>query len=152
MKNHHIKDLLKKEVLIIELPKVCDYDLYADKIYIYDHDEKTSKSIKGSYTLLGKPDEIREEDAIKLVDISFDTPRMYKDYKNNLPGFSATESLLSAIETKVFWDVNPYGNRSPEADLDFPYLADAQRELCSRWHEAELRTFDRSRTLIFVKQ
>lgn len=49
--------------------------------------------------------EATEEDASKVVDISFNTPRMYKDYINNMPGFTAVDSLHSLLKSKGI-DIN----------------------------------------------
>ena len=124
---------LKKELLLVELPEEKTISTLIDLEITY------------GYTLLGKPDEISKEDAVKLVDISFDTPRMYKDYKNNLPGFTATESLLSAIEIEIYWE-NPLNNK---LDKSKPLII--QTEHLNKWKEAQEKTFDKNRTLIFVK-
>lgn len=65
------------------------------------------------YTLLGKPDKISEERTVK-------------------------ESLLSLLESEIYWDVNPLANEIHAPDIE-------------EWHEAEQKTFDRNRSLIFKK-
>ena len=54
-----IKDLLKKEVLIIELPEETYYEVFKHGILFKDHLESEREFIEGTYTLLGKPDEIK---------------------------------------------------------------------------------------------
>lgn len=141
MKTHTIKTPTA-ELMIVELPRVCDFDLYHDKIYIYDHEAKEGKSIDGSYTLLGKPDEVKEEDAMELVE----APEPYwEDNKNQKvignAEWSYTKSLLSLLESKIYWE-NPYD----KSGMTFA------NEYENKWQEAEKKTFDRNRSLIFKKE
>ena len=82
------------------------------------------------YTLLGKTDEITEEDAAQLIP-------MYFDYER-----TAVEYLIEMIESEIYWEnpIKVHTWASENADIYY-----------KQWHEAELRTFDKSRTLIFVK-
>lgn len=168
MKTAKIKDLLKKEVLIIELPEDTQFDvlvdnpLWKDGIKFLTGTEEKFHFIEGSYTLLGKPGEIREEDAKAMVERIGEGDPSYQgdwfvNYQDDETMFeTATESLLSALETVIFWE-NPLGKTPP---IDMSTLGGSFGELyhedyikgIENWHEAELRTFDRSRTLIFVKQ
>lgn len=172
MKTYHIKDLLKKELLIIELPE--NVKIYQDECDEGNHigysltkfgqDSVEPFGLIDGYTLLGKPDKISEEDAVGLVDkVTYSysdgsgEQTSFKHYNSNLKKGTlvvetATESLLSAIETVIFWDVNPSGDEPNKfyAARDF-YGNPRISKRWSKWHEAESRTFDKSRTLIFVK-
>ena len=147
---------LKKEVLVIELPENGYYEEYRDGIEVRDFltDEVLTLA---NYTLLGSPDEIKEEDVKDLVEKI--TTRQYKNY-GYVPHYfeyllsTALESFNSALEKEILWknpikipssdDINWFRN---QRDGDFS-------ERYTRvfdWHEAQEKTFDRNRTLIFVK-
>lgn len=154
MKTHTIKTPTA-ELLILELPEGWIFNAYKDQIGFCNEINKPITQIKG-YTLLGKPDEIREEDVMELVEswesVAEDGTKVFENYLTDVPKKrTAKESLLSLIETEIHWDVNPLGNRNPANDPDFPYLADAQQSRIKEWQEAEQKTFDRNRTLIFFK-
>src|SRR5690606_20049265 len=107
MKTYQIKELLKKGLLIIELPEGGEYTLYDDMLYVWDDKTDNHKRFKGSYTLLGKPDKISEEDAMELVE----APEPYwEDNKNQKvignAKWSYTKSLLSLLESEIYWE-NP---------------------------------------------
>ena len=148
MKTAEIKDLLKKDLLIVELPENGYYEEYRDGIEVRDFltDEVLTLA---NYTILGSPDEIKEEDVLDLVEIVGKDDLLgvfYKNYKNPhymMQPTSAIESLHSALETVIFW-VNPYA----EPDK---FVGGFKNPCYEWWHEAESRTFDRNRTLIFVK-
>ena len=140
---------LKKELLIIEFPEGYELAGVANGvIYYYDNqmnyeDYPLSILVEGFYTLLGKPSEIREEYAEELVE-PFDFS-YYVDYNHPSRGaytITATESLLSALESEIYWDVNPLGHSAEY----YSYIGEERH-----WRESELRTFDKKRTLIFVK-
>lgn len=145
---------LKKEVLVIEFPE--GYELAGvtnGAIYYYDNqmnyeDYPLSILVEGSFTLLGKPDEIKEDDAKKLVHLHENG--YYKDYINGNNFFTLpSKSLLSSIESKIFWE-NPHGKEEPTKsyflDENGSFLHESKQ-----WKEAQEKTFDKSRTLIFVK-
>jgi len=69
---------------------------------------------KGKKKILGLPNEISEEVWSELMEITFDTPKMYKDYLaptkfgTDMPGMSATESAKSLFQANgLNWE-NPY--------------------------------------------
>ena len=172
MKTHTIKTL-KAELLIVELPEKYDLEWMNDEKYIRaiidsrNHIEERLGNSPVSYTLLGKPDEISEDDAKELVEsnfIEFWYPNefdgygfdKFKNYKTaEFSEVDAIESLLSAIETFIFW-VNPLGIEEPIENFQSSTFG-GEKTIIHRnpmnvlWHEAESRTFDRNRTLIFVK-
>ena len=163
MKHIEIKDLLNRDLLVVELPEKynMDYTYYREddetEIAFYLGDDCVQlKLFKGSYALLGKVDEIREEDAAVLVEWGDADPsgdrfmigyRSYFDgYKDDVPQFTsktAKESLLSLLESEIYWE-NPYA----EPDKCINGIDNPCYEW---WHEAQSRTFDKSRTLIFFK-
>ena len=161
MKTYEIKDLLKKELIIVELPKETYFEIFKHGILFKDHLEADRGFIEGSYTLLGAPDEIKEENAEKLVEkdpwvMSFKSYRDYSSKKgvkyNTL--ITALESFFSALESEIYWE-NPYG-KEPIENLQSSTFG-GEKTIIHRnqmnilWNEAESRTFYRNRTLIFVK-
>ena len=163
MKTYHIKDLLKKDLLILEIPIGGTYskDIHAIIAYGVMHD------IADDYTLLGKPDEIQEEDAKELVEsnfIEFWYPNefdgygfdKFKNYKTaEFSEVDATESLLSALESEIYWE-NPLGIEEPIENFQSSTFGGEKTTIHRNpmnvlWHEAESRTFDHKRTLIFKK-
>jgi hypothetical protein len=168
MKTCHIKDLLKKDLLILELPE--NVKIYHDEddegnhigysLTKFGQDSVEPFGLINGYTLLGKPEEIKESDAEELVESGDANPAgdrfvlgyrsYFEGYEDDIPQFTcktATESLLSAIETVIFWDVNPIKLNPIQNEK----LGDIWGDKHSKWHEAQSRTFDRNRSIILVK-
>ena len=149
---------LKKELLVIELPRVCDYELTKEGIFVKEHGSHLSDFIEGSYTLLGSPDEIKEEDVRDLVGEGFNisaNKKVFNDYNDDCNCFkTALESFNSALESEILWE-NPYG-KEPIENLQSSTFG-GEKIIIHRnpmnilWHEAESRTFDKKRVKIFVK-
>ena len=158
MKTTEIKDLLKKDLLIVELPENNWLSVFPRLIWICDRETNEYHYIKGSYTLLGSPDEIKEEDAKELVESwePLDSKIwVYNNYKEGGIEFkTALESFLSVIEKEIYWE-NPYG-KEPIENLQSSTFG-GEKTIIHRnpmnilWHEAESRTFDKKRVKIFVK-
>ena len=160
MKTYHIKDLLKKDLLIVELPENGYYEVFKHGILFKDHLESEREFIEGSYTLLGSPDEIKEDEAKELVEetemgVKLNSKKYkYRAYDSQLGYATATESLLSALESEIYWE-NPYG-KEPIENLQSSTFG-GEKTIIHRnpmnilWNEAESRTFDRNRSIIFVK-
>lgn len=114
MKTHTIKTP-KAELLIVEAKD----DNIAWAIVF----QKYGARAVVDYTILGKPDEIRED-----------------------------ESLFSLIESEIYWE-NPLGEKpiwnahELQCTGYFSYMQGLKR-----WKEAKSRTFDRNRCLILYKQ
>ena len=153
MKTLEIKDLLKKDLLIIETSEQIILTTTATGYMLRDNSTNEEIFIEG-HTLLGKPDEISEEEASELA--HFTEANGIYFWKSHDKGrdicLTAKDALLSAIETVIYWDVNPEGE-FPRYNFDedinpkdikakFYYL---------KWHEAQSRTFDRNRSIILVK-
>lgn len=144
---------LKKEILLVELPKNGYYENYIDGTEIRDFltDEVLVIS-KSDYTLLGSPDDLKEEDAKELVKTGSYTTTFW-NYKTNDTHKSnqlrtAKESLLSALESEIYWE-------NPEPKLsDFEYFLPSINEgikLQKRFEKAQEKTFDKNRSIILVK-
>ena len=159
MKTYHIKDLLKKDLLIVELPENGYYEVFKHGIFVKGHLESEREFIEGSYTLLGSPDEIKEEDARKLVqyltrrDLTI-TPKNYSKGKDGrFEDITFTESLLSAIESEIYWE-NPLGfePKNIVTGHGSSHLIElVANSFYQSWKKAQEKTFDKKRTLIFVK-
>jgi len=151
MKTYHIKDILEKELLIVELPENKDIDFY-------EHGRELLLLTKG-YIQLGKPDEISEDSAKRIVSTEgyvwndeVCSAYVFHGRSKKCYTESAVKSLLSAIETVIFWDVNPLGDEPNKFYTARDFYGNPRiSRRWSKWHEAESRTFDRNRTLIFVK-
>ena len=169
MKTAEIKTLLKKDLLIVELPEwVKDYSYEKPLLEVRGDEPNLVEFLSlGRYELLGKPDEISEDDAKELVEsnfIEFWYPNefdgygfdKFKNYKTaEFSEVDAIESLLSAIESKIYWE-NPLGIYEPIENFQSSTFG-GEKTIIHRnpmnvlWHEAESRTFDKNRSLIFVK-
>lgn len=147
---------LKKELLIVEAK---DEKIAWAMIF-----QKYGVKAVSDYTLLGKPDEIKEEDVRELVEILWNGFRNYSEdgsvgnyqrlvYKTDL------ESFNSALESDIYWE-NPLGEK-PKFEYDFPedgpsdFMYESavdDFDISSiKWNEAQEKTFDKNRTIIFVK-
>jgi len=156
MKTAEIKDILKKDLLIVELPENGYYEEYRDGIEVREFLTNEVLTLV-DYTLLGSPDEIKEEDVKDLVEKI--TTRQYKNY-GYVPHYfgyllsTALESFHSALEKEILWE-NPYG-KEPIENLQSSTFG-GEKTIIHRnqmnilWHEAESRTFDRNRSIILVK-
>ena len=148
--------MLKKDLLIVELPENGYYEEYRDGIEVRDFltDEVLTLA---NYTLLGSPEEIKEDDVKDLVEKI--TTRQYKNY-GYVPHYfgyllsTALESFNSALEKEILWE-NPYG-KEPIENLQSSTFG-GEKTIIHRnpmnilWNEAESRTFDRNRSIILVK-
>ena len=157
MKTITIKTL-KKELLVIEIPEETYYEVFKHGILFKDHLESERKFIEGSYTLLGSPDEIKEEDVRYLVGEGFNisaNKKVFNDYNDDCNCFkTAIESFRSALESDIYWE-NPYGKEQIENLQSSTFGGEKtiihRNPMNILWHEAESRTFDRNRTIIFYK-
>lgn len=165
MKTHTIKTPTA-ELLIVELPECASTlpcEIINGNTYIsyspapFAPPTNLELLANGNWKSLGKPDEIREEDAEPLVEylgITYDYLGMpshtWKHYGQDYDAtHTAKESLLSLIETEIYWS-NPIEEPS-YGSCDCPDCEEYFREKQKEFEEAEQKTFDRNRTLIFVK-
>lgn len=120
---------LKKRFLVVESEN-------ANEFFIMNHIPA------GTYHLICKGSELTGEKADDLVhgfdlgyfvDYNHHNPRAYK--------LTAMESFISAIESKgYYWGENPLGHSSEY----YSYIDDEKK-----WQEAESRTFNKYKTIIF---
>ena len=97
---------LKKEILVVEDSDELDFYEITPRILAFNMKDGSIKIFKGNYTLLGKVDEIKEEDVLELVEgVGIGWFEDYQDKKNGMFK-TALESFLSAIEKEIYW-VNP---------------------------------------------
>lgn len=143
---------LKKELLLVELPENGYYEEYLDGIEVRDFltDEVLTLA---NYTILGSPDEIKESDADELVERTGVGHPSYQgewfvNYKDDESMFeSAIKSFNSALEIEIYWNVNPHLDvKGSVLDMTLGQWTDKKNFL-----EAQEKTFDKKRTLIFVK-
>ena len=131
---------LKKELLIIQWQN--DYEIIGQVLFGNSEQKGVLKNLVNleGYTLLGSPDEIKEDDAKKLVHLHENG--YYKDYINENKFFTLpSKSFYSALESEIYWNVNPI-------DIKGQTFSNEHE---NKWQQAQEKTFDRSRTLIFVK-
>ena len=141
---------LKKELLVIELPEwFIDFNFKKPLVEVRGNEPTLTEFLSiGDYTLLGKPDEIKDEEVKDLAEswesVAKDGTWIYENYLGGrIPKKkTALESFNSALESEIFWDVNPLGHSAEY----YSYIDDERK-----WHEAQEKTFDKKRTLIFVK-
>ena len=140
MKTKTIKSL-KKEVLVIEDSPAIDFYEINPRMLAFNMINGSIKIFKGNFTFLGRPDEIKEDDVADLVENKGKYYKNYSPIQGSVQGnitFTAIESFNSAIRKELFW-VNPV--------VDKLHCEDCYDD----WNEAQLNTFEKSRTLIFIK-
>lgn len=107
------------ELLLVKVPDDSfRQEFYYSALCCYDKEGKScgvielGLKITRKYELLGIAHELTEEVWATIVDISFDSPRMYLDYDSTMgcgmPGLTATESGLSLLRANECYAVNPY--------------------------------------------
>ena len=150
---------LKKYVLIVEIPRLADYEFINKEskyLKIGNEEIKLNISTLDKLEFLCKGSELTEEIASELVDYWQNMANdgfIFENYKDNLPKkLTAKKSFKSAIESKGFyWLENPIEYKK----TDYEIYAD-KNQLCryiskeeTLWKEAEEKTF--KNPLIFVK-
>ena len=150
---------LKKYVLIVEIPRLSDYEFINKEckyLKVGNEEIKLNASTLDKFEFLCKGSDLTEEIASELVDnfkLDFNKEIcVFKDYINDCNRFSKSiPSFISAVESKEkFWLENPIQNTKPTDDISF-YDSLEQKELAiKKWQEAEEKTF--KNPLIFVKK
>lgn len=149
---------LKKDVLIVEIPRLADYEFINRecKYLIVGKEEiKLNASTLDKFEVLCKGSDLTEEIASELVKtIWIHDNKLLCKYKNyNLEGdgsyFSAVKSFISAVESKGFyWLEKECDNQFCEnGKVDVGYNTFLNCQVCE---EAEEKTF--RNPLIFVKK
>ena len=155
---------LKKDVLIVEIPRLADYEFINKEckyLKIGNEEIKLNASTLDKFEFLCKGSGLTEEIASELVEEHYMSGirsyEIYNDYRYNDARWldNALESFISAVESKGFyWLENPI--RKPiNYDLwakygDFTQYGKILTEKCLKWKEAEEKTF--KNPLIFVKK
>ena len=147
---------LKKDVLIVEIPRLADYEFINREckyLKVGKEEIKLNASTLDKFEVICKGSELIEEIASELVDKSIYTG-LYAHYVDKIPVNtycynSAIESFISAVESKGFnWLENPCGRNRPCFN-DYSSLIQYNGDV-KEWQEAEEKTF--RNPLIFVKK
>lgn len=138
---------LKKDVLIVEIPRLADYEFINRecKYLIVGKEEiKLNASTLDNFEFLCKGSELTEEIASDLVEEHYmngiRSYEIYNDYRYNDSRWldNAKDSFISAVESKKFyWLENNISIGTSVEDY-------------KKWQEAEEKTF--RNPLIFVKK
>ena len=143
---------LKKDVLIVEIPRLADYEFINKEckyLKVGNEEIKLNASTLDKFEFLCKGSELTEEIASELVEEHYMSGvrsyEIYNDYRYNDARWldNALESFISAVESKEkFWLENPI--EKPK------YYDKILTKNCLIWQEAEAKTF--KNPLIFVKK
>ena len=147
---------LKKDVLIVEIPRLADYEFINREckyLRVGNEEIKLNASTLDKFEFLCKGSELTEEIASELVELTImnltygDNKHKYRSYVNYNLGFNnAKESFISAVESKEkFWLENPIEIIERGEDTEHNRVLNQ-----NEWQEAEEKTF--KNPLIFVKK
>ena len=151
---------LKKDVLIVEIPRLADYEFINREckyLKVGKEEIKLNASTLDKFEVLCKGSELTEEIASELVDFWQNMANdgfIYENYKTNLPKKkTAKESFISAVESKeFFWlkhNVKSFSLYDPRSKTGCHDLEE-ENIITKQWQEAEEKTF--RNPLIFVKK
>ena len=153
---------LKKDVLIVEIPRLADYEFINREckyLKVGKEEIKLNASTLDKFEVICKGSELTEEIASELVDYWQNMSNdgfIFENYKDNIPKkLTAIKSFISAVESKEkFWLENPI-EKPKDYELwakygDFTQYGKILTEKCLKWQEAEEKTF--KNPLIFVKK
>ena len=144
---------LKKDVLIVEIPRLADYEFINREckyLKVGNEEIKLNASTLDKFEFICKGSELTEEIASELVEEHYMSGvrsyEIYNDYRYNDARWldNALDSFISAVESKEkFWLVNPNSKTyfNPEEYIESEFL---------EFKEAEEKTF--KNPLIFVKK
>ena len=146
---------LKKDVLIVEIPRLADYEFINREckyLKVGKEEIKLNASTLDKFEVLCKGSELTEEIASELVEEHYmngiRSYEIYKDYRYNDSRWldDAKESFISAVESKgFFWLENPIEIIERGEDTEHNRVLNQ-----NEWQEAEEKTF--RNPLIFVKK
>ena len=95
---------LKKDVLIVEIPRLADYEFINRECKYLKIEIKLNASTLDKFEFLCKGSELTEEIASELVDYWQNMANdgfIFENYKDNIPKkLTAKKSFLSAVESK----------------------------------------------------
>ena len=146
---------LKKYVLIVEIPRLADYEFINKEckyLKVGNEEIKLNASTLDKFEFLCKGSDLTEEIASELVELTIMhltygcNKHKYRSYVNYNLGFdNALESFISAVESKEkFWLENPIEIIERGEDTEHNRVLNQ-----NKWQEAEAKTF--KNPLIFVK-
>ena len=138
---------LKKDVLIVEIPRLADYEFINREckyLKVGNEEIKLNASTLDKFEFLCKGSELTEEIASELVNetLMYEKHKVkcyrYRSYKEGFVGFdNAIESFISAIESIGFyWLKNPIGNKPMSYNLPLYNIGNRYDNL-KKWQEAE---------------
>ena len=153
---------LKKDILIIEIPRLADYEFINKEckyLKVGNEEIKLNASTLDKFEFLCKGSELTEEIASELVQTTWIHDKKilckYKNYNSEGDGsyFSAVKSFISAVESKGFhWlkhNIKPFSLYDPRSKTGCHDLEE-EENVTKQWQEAEEKTF--KNPLIFVKK
>ena len=146
---------LKKYVLIVEIPRLADYEFINKEckyLKVGNEEIKLNASTLDKFEFLCKGSDLTEEIASELVEEHYMSGvrsyEIYNDYRYNDARWldNALESFISAVESKEkFWLENPIEIIERGEDTEHNRVLNQ-----NKWQEAEEKTF--KNPLIFVKK
>ena len=148
---------LKKDVLIVEIPRLADYEFINREckyLKVGKEEIKLNASTLDKFEVLCKGSELTEEIASELVEEHYmngiRSYEIYKDYRYNDSRWldDAKESFISAVESKgFFWLEKECDNQFCEnGKVDVGYNTFYNCQVCEELEEKTFRN-----PLIFVK-
>ena len=152
---------LKKDVLIVDLPRLADYEFINKeckylKIYlkIGNEEVKLNASTLDKFEFLCKGSELTEEISSELAFDGFnisENKKVYVDHYDECNCFeSAIKSVISYVRIEGFhWLENPIEKPINRDEFYKSEKVDSFEILLKEWQEAEEKTF--KNPLIFVK-
>ena len=145
---------LKKYVLIVEIPRLSDYEFINKEckyLKVGNEEIKLNASTLDKFEVICKGSELTEEIASELVEEHYMSGvrsyEIYNDYRYNDARWldNALDSLISAVESKEkFWLENPIKIIERGEDTEHNRVLNQ-----NKWQEAEEKTF--KNPLIFIK-
>ena len=151
---------LKKDVLIVEIPRLADYEFINKEskyLKVGNEEIKLNASTLDKFEFLCKGSELTEEIASELVDYWQNMANdgfIFENYKDNIPKkLTANDALISAVESKGFhWlkhNIKPFSLYDPRSKTGCHDLEE-EEIVKKQWQDAEEKTF--KNPLIFVKK
>ena len=154
---------LKKDMLIVEIPRLADYEFINKEckyLKIGNEEIKLNASTLDKFEFLCKGSKLTEEIASELVELTImhltygDNKHKYRSYVNYNLGFDNTiDSFISAVESKDFYwlkhNVKSFSLYDPRSKTGCHDLEE-EDTITKQWQEAEEKTF--RNPLIFVKK
>ena len=150
---------LKKDVLIVEIPRLADYEFINREckyLKVGNEEIKLNASTLDKFEYKCKGSELTEEIASELVDYWQNMANdgfIFENYKDNIPKkLTANDALISAVESKGFYwlkhNIKPFSLYDPRSKTGCHDLEE-EEIVKKQWQEAEEKTF--RNPLIFVK-